>query len=388
MLDLGYPCSMPQDPYTRVPNLVYDIIGPLLSSAERDCLFYIVRRTWGFPDANGAPKARDTIALDQFENGVTSGNTLLDLGTQLSRNTIKKALKGLEDKELVEIRYACLHCMWEQSRGQEPPEIKGKSGRTCPRCGASLSRAWALAEFTPRKVKALLNEHDKKGRVYVWDPDERRFHFSNLEEEKAQKLSEKDIEAEIDRLRDLVWYPDLVEQAIEMASGATRSGKKITLNRQLNNFWKPVWDLQEKYPSPMVVKYALEQTLAAGVPGQPSSYRWFRYMEVVAKNAAHQNERREGGSDVSDEVKQAETTVRDLLSRAASLNGMDQSEGARALLSDILAMAPSLVSLFDGDEDLCEKSLREAYKQGSSDFRGIQPDQYGLDFYPEWSWED
>lgn len=379
---------MAQDPYTRVPNLVYDIVGPLLSPPERDCLFYIVRRTWGFPDVGGAPKARDTIALEQFEYGVSSGNTILDLGTQLSRSTIKKALKNLEEKELVEIRYACKECMWEQARGHKPPEPALGKGRECPRCKASLSKAWALATLTPKKIRALLNENDRLGRSFTWDQDERRFHFSNPEEEKAQKSSEEDIEAEITRLRDLVWYPDLVDKAIDMASASTRSGKKITLNRQLNNFWKPVWDLQEKYPSPNVVKYALEQTISAGVPGQPSSYRWYRYMEVVAKNAARQGEKSAGSQDWSDELRQSEQMARDLLRRAAALNGMDQSDQARALLSDILAIQPSLLPLFDGDADLCEKSLREAYKQGSSDFRGIQPDPYGLDFYPEWSWEE
>lgn len=373
---------MKQDPYTRVPNLIYDIVGPLLSSAERDCLFYIVRRTWGFPDANGAPKARDTIGLEQFENGISSGNTLLDLGTQLSRNTIKKALRGLEDKELVEVRYSCLHCLWEQERGADlPPSAEGR-GYKCPRCAASLSRSWALAELTPRKLNILLNERDRRGRSWSWDAEQRRFRFEKPEDEEARRKSQEDIESEISRLRELVWYPELVEEAIVEAAKPLQSGK-VSLSRQLNSFWKPVWQMQEKYSSPPLVRHALEQTIRAGVIAKPRNERWFRYAETVARNAQGQFL----GGDDTREGEEYENKTRELLRRAAALNGSGQGEQAREILSDILALAEHLDGLFEGDRGLCENSLREAYKQGSSDFIGIEPDPYGLDFYPEWSWK-
>lgn len=371
---------MKQDPYTRVPNLIYDIVGPLLSSPERDCLFYIVRRTWGFPDANGAPKARDTIGLEQFENGIASGNTLLDLGTQLSRNTIKKALTGLEEKELVEVRYSCLHCLWEQDRGQSVPEAKGR-GFKCPRCAASLSRSWALADLTPRKLTHLLNDLDRKKRSWVWDGEQRRFRFEKPEDEEARRKSREDIEAEIARLREVIWYPDLVEQAIQEACKPLQSGK-VSLSRQLNSFWKPVWELQEKYPSPPLVRHALEQTIQAGVISKPRNERWHRYAEVVAQNSRGDF----SGGSVS-AIEEYEQKTRELLRRAAALNGSGQEEQAREILGDILSLSDHLHELFEGDQELCEKSLREAYKQGSSDFVGIQPDPYGLDFYPEWQWK-
>lgn len=380
---------MNKDPYTRVPNLVYDIVGPLLSSAERDCLFYVVRRTWGFPDANGAPKARDTIGLDQFENGICSGDTLLDLGTQLSRNTIKKALQGLERKELVEVRYSCTHCLWEQGRGDPEPAPSSGRGHHCPRCRASLSRAWALADLTPRKLTGLLNKYDRLGREWRWDTEQRRFHFSNPEEDEKKRRSREDLQAEIERLRNLVWYPEIVDELIKQANSQIRSGKGISLSRQLNTFWKPVWELQETHPSPPLVRYAMEQTLKARIVAQPKNHRWFRYMQVVAKNsnknfAPDPKARPGSGSD----PREHEQQMRGLLRRAATLNGSGEAEQARALLSDILAQVESLAPLFAGDQELCETSLREAFKQGSSDFVGIRPDPYGLDFYPEWSWPD
>ncbi len=376
------------DPYTRVPNLVYDIVGPLLSPAERDCLFYIVRRTWGFPDANGAPKARDTIGLDQFENGICSGDTLLDLGTQLSRNTIKKALLGLENKELVEVRFSCTHCLWEQGRGDPEPSSTSGRGRPCPRCGASLARAWALSELTPRKLTALLNEHDRLGREWRWDPEQRRFHFSNPEEDEKKRQSREDLENEIKRLRELVWYPEMVDELIEQGNSQLRSSKGMSLSRKLGSFWKPVWELQEKYPtSPPLVRYAIEQTIKARIAAQPKNHRWYRYMEVVAKNSAGKFTGEQArGSNGEGNLREQENKMRDLLRRAAALNGSGASDQARALLSDILAQTEDLAQLFDGDRELCDSSLREAFKQGTSDFIGIEPDPYGLDFYPEWSW--
>lgn len=370
---------MQKDPYTRVPNLVYDIVGPLLSSPERDCLFYIVRRTWGFPDANGAPKARDTIGLDQFENGISSGNTLLDLGTQLSRNTIKKALRGLEEKELVEVRFSCLHCLWEQERGDTVPERSSGRGHECPRCASSLSRSWALADLTPRKLTELLNENDRRGREWYWDSEQRRFRFKDRDSEEVRRRSDEDIRVEIDRLREVVWYPELVEQAIEQAGSVLQSGQ-ISLSRQLRSFWTPVWDLQEKYPSPPLVRYSLEQTLSSGIIRKPKNERWHRYLAAVAKNAR-------GDFSAEEAEEEIENKTRDLLRRAAALNGSGEKEQAREILADILALVPQLAHLFQEDQQICENSLREAYKQGSSDFVGIRPDAYGLDFYPEWSWK-
>lgn len=378
------------EPHTRVPNLVQDVVCPLLSGPEAQCLLYIVRRTYGFADPNGGRKARDTISLDQFENGIVSGNYLLDLGTQLSRNTIKRALDGLEAKELVEVRYSCTHCLWEQEPETPPPPAEGNGGPRCPRCRASLARSWAMATLTPRKLTRLLNQYDKQGRKWSWDSKVRKFRFENPDEQERQRRSREDVEVEIERLRDLIWYPELVEQMIALAERQLRSGS-MSLSRKLNNFYKPVWELQEKYPSPPLVRYAMEQTIKGPALKQPKNHRWYRYMQVVAKNnvARFSGRAADGSPGVRDEAAQArerEMKMRDLLRRAADLNGQGKRMEARALLSDILSQVKELAPLFDGDKQLCENSLREAFKQGRSDFVGIRPNPYGLDFYEEWSW--
>ena len=58
------------------------------------------------------------------------GNYLRNLGTGLSRPTIKKALEGLDEKGLVEVRYSCPHCLWEPIRGS--PDLIILMGRRRP----------------------------------------------------------------------------------------------------------------------------------------------------------------------------------------------------------------------------------------------------------------
>ena len=377
--------------HTRVPQLVSDIIAPLLSSAERDCLLYIIRRTFGFTDGNGGRKARDTISLEQFENGISSGNYLLDLGTQMSRGTIKKALEGLQEKELVDVRHSCTKCFWEQTSEDQLTIEEGQSPR-CPRCKATLSRSWALSELTPAKIKHLLNTYDKKGRVWTWDSESKRFRFDDVAGDKQRKKSQQELRDEALRLRRLLWYPELVDEAVALAELQLRSGRKISLSRRITNFYQPVHEMQDAYPMAPLLKYSLEQTLAGPALRQPDTHRWFRYLTKVLEN----NQQRfvGGGPDPDSnqaradqaDIRHRELAMREMLVHAAELNDKNQGEEARSLLADILSQADDLCELFGNNKDLCEAALREAFKQGSSDFVSVRPTAHGIDFYPEWSW--
>jgi hypothetical protein len=84
-----------------------------------------------------------------------------------------------------------------------------------------------------------------------------------------------------------------------------------------------------------------------------------------------------------------EKAVRELLRQAYALNKIGEFEPARALLSDILSQTKALAELFGDEEERCDRALRLAFKQGSSDFVGVQPNPYAaVDFYPEWSWPE
>jgi hypothetical protein len=385
-----------QQVHTHVPEIIQDCIKPLCSSAERDCLDYIIRLTYGYADPAGGRKARDTIALDQFEHGQSIGNYVRDLGTGLSRPVIKKALRGLEEKGLVDVRYSCGSCLWEQRVGEAAPEVpEGQQLRRCPRCHKVLSRSWAVAELTPAKVKNFLNTYDPKHRVWQWDATKRQFYFEDAEGVARREVSESDLREEAVRLYRLLWFNDLVEEAVKLAQAQLQEGHKITLTRRIGNFYRPVWELQERYNNPPLLRYALEQTIEGPALRSPNTRGWHKYLARVCEN----NALRYAGGGVAagtnaaktanESIAARERAVRELLRQAYALNKADEFEPARALLSDILSQTKALAELFDGDEEKCDRALREAFKQGSSDFVGVKPNPRSpVDFYREWSWSE
>lgn len=82
--------------YTQVPDEVLDVLTPYLSGAELKVLLYIIRRTFGWK------KDMDAISIDQMTNGITTTTgRRLDLGTGLSRRHVLRALKSLQEKEVI-----------------------------------------------------------------------------------------------------------------------------------------------------------------------------------------------------------------------------------------------------------------------------------------------
>jgi hypothetical protein len=85
------------EPYfTRMPDVLFDDLLPRLSEAELKVLLYIIRRTFGFK------KSADDISLKQLAEGITTRDgKVLDHGTGLSRPSVTRGVKGLEEKGIV-----------------------------------------------------------------------------------------------------------------------------------------------------------------------------------------------------------------------------------------------------------------------------------------------
>ncbi len=82
--------------YTQIPDQLFDELLPILSGNEVKVLLYIARRTFGFK------RATDNISLSQMVSGITTKDgTQLDGGTGLSKASVARALKDLEDKNIV-----------------------------------------------------------------------------------------------------------------------------------------------------------------------------------------------------------------------------------------------------------------------------------------------
>jgi DNA-binding transcriptional ArsR family regulator len=82
--------------YTQIPDQLFDELLPILSGAEVKVLLYICRRTFGFK------RESDNISLNQMLQGITKKDgSQLDLGTGLSKPTLLRALKSLQEKEIL-----------------------------------------------------------------------------------------------------------------------------------------------------------------------------------------------------------------------------------------------------------------------------------------------
>lgn len=385
-------------PHTQVPNLVADLIVPLLSGAEVGCLLYIVRRTYGFVSADGQRKQRDRISLSQFENGIESGGYVLDLGTGLSRQTVITSLRKLEEKGLVRVDHHCARCLWEPT-DSSPDPVKG----ACPRCQKTLDRSYGMVELTPRIVTRFLNEQDPKRRRWVFDAEVRRFRVETAAPV-AAPVEASPLSDFIERL----WYPELVAKVIEQLVVA-RKGKPMADQQIVSHVYRPVLEMQERSSrNAAALKHALEETLGRKIPQQVRetkngekvtqkvNYRWWAYAKAVlerslAKPAFSSASSAPGAPATADPMARArsqEQGARDLLGRARELNQAGDLEAARAVLSELLGMSEDLAPLFEGAAERADAHIRSAFKKGTRDLATAPRAAAIADYYPEWDWPE
>lgn len=95
---------------TPVPDQVFDELLYYLSPTEIVVLLYIIRRTYGFK------KRSDNISLKQLCEGITTNDgRTLDRGTGLSKATVARVLKSLEEKNVINRKRRR-----SQKRGDQP----------------------------------------------------------------------------------------------------------------------------------------------------------------------------------------------------------------------------------------------------------------------------
>lgn len=81
---------------TQIPDIILDFWLSELSGAELKVVLYIARRTYGFG------KESDNISLTQICTGIKKRDgTVLDTGTGLSRSSVARAIKTLEDRDII-----------------------------------------------------------------------------------------------------------------------------------------------------------------------------------------------------------------------------------------------------------------------------------------------
>lgn len=397
--------------HTRVPNILQDLVYPLLSRPEHLCLSYIVRRTEGFADGAGGRKEVDRISLSQFHKGIQSGPYILDLGTGLSRPSIRKALDDLQRKGLITVGYKCALCGWEPAEDVGP--LTESRGLLCGQCGKTCDRNFGLARMNSKVLLRFLSENDPERRRWGFDREKKRFFVYHEDEgeetrrapgTRRQQQEEAAAKASEDFMREL-WFPQLVEQVAEQIEGSMAAGRKLSAAQKLTHVIKPVLAMQ-KGDDPAILKYALEQTLQRQIPGsakvrkrsdgttaRESNWRWHHYtMRIIETEMAKLGSRGGRGQATNAQVahtrtpEAAQETARVLLERAAELNTAGDFAAARKVLADILAQAKQLAPLFDDSAELADAHLRLAFKYGVTNFRSVRREVPINDFYPDWGW--
>ena len=87
---------LPKPRYTPVPDILFDVYMPALGEAELRVLLYIIRHTLGWK------KDADRISLRQLTDGQQRRDgTWQDYGAGLSKRSVMRAVKGLEEKGLI-----------------------------------------------------------------------------------------------------------------------------------------------------------------------------------------------------------------------------------------------------------------------------------------------
>lgn len=357
---------------------------------------YIVRRTYGFALQPGAGQRKqwDRIALSQFIDGTSSGGYVLDLGCGLSRPAVVSALSKLEERSLVRVSYECptkltksgraVGCGWNEgdSDYRQRPQLDPKTkAYSCPRCGRTLSKAYALRAMTPGWIKRYLNANDPQGRGWDYDPEVGRF-FPEASEPAEKASRDQEVRGQVDSLRSQLAYPELTDKIIGDAVSQLKSGK-MAPSRLIGEFLEPTLALQQAYP-PEAVRYGLEEVVKRKIAAQSRTKGWAGYAKACAKGYL---ERKSGGrKEAEQEVERMGVELE--LERCSQLNRDGKHEEARRVLQELLSRhLDSVEAEFEGDRPRARRHLIEAYKRGLTDYVFVRDYTSVHDYLPEWSWE-
>lgn len=84
--------------FTQFPNILLDVVLPLLRPGEQAVLWYLVRRTYGFHQGTAE------VSLSEIMHGVRGEDgQRLDHGTGLSKNTALDSVRSLINRKIIEV---------------------------------------------------------------------------------------------------------------------------------------------------------------------------------------------------------------------------------------------------------------------------------------------
>lgn len=348
-------------------RILENLIVPTLSSSEQACINYLIRHQLSLV-RDEAPTVTTPIITKQFQEGTNVGQYVFDLGANITQATAKESLMLLTKKELVQADSYCRHCLLIQ-----------KHQDRCERCNKKTESAYSLPGFTKEKVKDYLNDHYEGKHAWNYDETSGNFYvIPPLNEAKTTLETPPNYESLRAQLRNKLWFPLMVDKAVEMASSSLKGGQ-VGDTRVINGFYKPILEMQEEF-QPEVLKRALQQTLRKRVPAQKNSHRWWRYTRAVATNQAEETRKTVAAISAED--------VKRILGDIRNYNIANEKAKAFERLHFLLQNVEHIRQHFApvATVEATRNHVLQAFKRGLTDYRAVQRYSSPYDFLPNWEW--
>lgn len=148
-MDEKKPAFIPNS--TQIPNILIDFVFPHIPFAERACLLYICRRTYGFR------KKSDRISLTQFVKGIKGKDgKQLDYGAVGSRKSAERALKNLRESGAVTAKKTTKGTFYEIDLSMDVASVINKIQLLREQDGQPKTRQTRL--FQTSKVSSKMNQ--------------------------------------------------------------------------------------------------------------------------------------------------------------------------------------------------------------------------------------
>ena len=141
---------------TQIPNIILDLLVPLIPEAEGKCIMYICRRTFGFH------KEEDRISFSQFIKGIKDKNgKILDRGTGLVRDSVNTAIKNLLKAEAISVSRTTKGNIYRINLDMDVDEVVRKIDQSRKQTKISLKNR-------PKQVRLLdLQKKGNKGNKVI-----------------------------------------------------------------------------------------------------------------------------------------------------------------------------------------------------------------------------
>lgn len=193
-------------------------------------------------------------------------------------------------------------------------------------------------------------------------------------------VNPEQIEAEIDELREQIWYPDLLEKIVVMVARTRTEGRTVTPKQKLKMHHEMI-EIQEKTSAPL-----LEHSIERMLNSKKNIAAWSPYLKAIIRNNTNSFNNQTPAVTNKEKTYAAQSQAREILHEICQ-ETQRHNRPKLALIAKAVNIADQLAQLNAGTKETIEQNILLAIKRGSYDFKMDRADQmgeYDLDLVPEY----